>query len=149
MKFIADVMLGRLVKRLRLLGFDVLYDRMLSDNEIIRLSLEQDRTILTRDTGLAARPLAACHLFITSDQIQEQIDQVLASVPPHLDVRPLTRCTTCNERLIPITKEDLHDRVPPYVYEKYSTFVQCTVCGRIYWQGTHVKKMNIGGIKTT
>ena len=149
MKFIADVMLGRLAKGLRLLGFDVLYDRMLSDNEIIRLSLEQDRTILTRDTGLAARPLAACHLFITSDQIQEQIDQVLAFVPPHLDVRPLTRCTTCNERLIPITKEDLHDRVPPYVYEKYSTFVQCTVCGRIYWQGTHVKKMNIGGIKTT
>ena len=48
MKFIADVMLGRLAKRLRLLGFDVLYDRAFIDNEIIRLSLEQGRIILTR-----------------------------------------------------------------------------------------------------
>jgi uncharacterized protein with PIN domain len=149
MKFIADVMLGRLAKGLRLLGFDVLYDRMLSDNEIIRLSLEQDRTILTRDTGLAARPLAACHLFISSDHIQEQIDQVLAFIPPQMDVRPLTRCTICNERLIPIKKEDLRDRVPPYVHEKYSTFVQCAKCGRIYWQGTHVKRMKIGETKRT
>jgi uncharacterized protein with PIN domain len=149
MKFIADVMLGRLAKRLRLLGFDVLYDRMLSDNEIIRLSLEQVRTILTRDTGLAARPLAACNLFITSDRIREQIDQVLAFIHPEMEVRPLTRCTICNERLIPIKKEDLHDRVPAYVHERYNTFVRCTVCGRIYWQGTHVKRMNIGQIKTT
>ena len=49
MKFIADVMLGRLAKKLRLLGFDVLYDRTFNDNEIIRLSLEQERVILTRD----------------------------------------------------------------------------------------------------
>jgi uncharacterized protein with PIN domain len=149
MKFIADVMLGRLAKRMRLLGFDVLYDRMLSDNEIIRLSLEQDRTILTRDTGLAARPLAACHLFITSDQIQEQIDQVLAFVPQEMDVLPLTRCTRCNERLVPIKKEDVLDRVPPYVHSKYDTFVHCTVCGRIYWLGTHVKRMTMGEIKIT
>jgi uncharacterized protein with PIN domain len=148
MKFIADAMLGRLAKGLRLLGFDVHYDRMLSDNEIIRLSLEQGRMILTRDTGLAARPLAALHLFITSDRIQEQIDQVLAFVPPDTDVRPLTRCTLCNEGLVPIRKEDVLDRVPPYVLEKYSTFVQCTVCGRIYWRGSHVKRINIGEGKT-
>jgi uncharacterized protein with PIN domain len=58
LKFIADVMLGRLAKRLRLRGLDVLYDRTLNDNEIIRLSLEQDRVILTRDTALSNRPLA-------------------------------------------------------------------------------------------
>ena len=53
MKFIADVMLGKLAKRMRLMGFDVLYDRTLDDNEIIRLSLEQNRILLTRDTELA------------------------------------------------------------------------------------------------
>ena len=141
MKFIADVMLGRLAKHLRLLGVDVLYDRALVDNEIIRLSLEQDRTILTRDTGLAKRPLATRHLFITSDSIREQLDQVLASLDPKTGIHPLTRCAVCNERLTSIKKEDAANRVPDYVYAKNSSFFECSRCGRIYWQGTHVRKM--------
>ena len=141
MKFIADVMLGRLAKRMRILGFDVLYDRMLSDNEIIRLSLEQDRLILTRDRSLAERPLAAHHLFILSDRVREQIDQVLASVPPDMTLRRLTRCTECNELLSSMKKEDARDRVPSHVYETNSTFLECLKCGRIYWPGTHVKRM--------
>ena len=141
MKFIADVMLGRLAKRMRIMGFDVLYDRMLSDNEIIRLSLEQDRLILTRDTSLAERPLAARHLFITSDHVRDQIEQVLASVPPDMNVHPFTRCTECNELLSSMKKEDARDRVPPYVYETNITFLECSKCGRIYWPGTHVKRM--------
>jgi uncharacterized protein with PIN domain len=58
MKFIADVMLGKLAKRMRLLGFDVLYDPAYEDNEVLRLALDHDRVILTRDAGLASRPLA-------------------------------------------------------------------------------------------
>lgn len=143
MKFIADVMLGRLAKHLRLLGLDVLYERTFSDNEVIRLSLEQDRIILTRDTGLAKRPLAAAHLFITSDRMREQLDQVLASIDPITAIHPLTRCAVCNEPLTPIKKEDVINRVPSYVYEKYSRFLQCARCGRIYWQGTHVRKMKL------
>ena len=143
MKFIADVMLGRLAKHLRLLGLDVLYDRSLGDNEIIRLSLEQERIILTRDTSLANRPLAARHLFITSDRIREQLDQVLGSIDPQTIIHPLTRCAVCNEPLIPVKKEDIINRVPDHVYEKKSSFLECPKCGRIYWRGTHVRKMKL------
>ncbi len=143
MKFIADVMLGRLAKHLRLLGVDVLYDRTLGDNEIIRLSLEDDRIILTRDTDLARRPLAARHLFITSDRIREQLEQVLASIDPKTEIRPLTRCALCNEPLASIKKEDVINRVPAYVYEKNNGFLHCAGCGRIYWMGTHVRKMKL------
>ena len=80
MKFIADVMLGRLAKRLRLLGYDVLYDPALDDNGLIRLSFEQHRLILTRDEALAERPLAAYHLFINSGLVEEQLEQVLSKV---------------------------------------------------------------------
>ncbi len=168
MKFIADVMLGRLAKRLRLMGFDVLYDRTLSDNELIRLSLEQDRAILTRDTGLAERPLAENHLFITSDRINEQIHQVLDTlkenpppspfskggriglIPPlakggefeaPAKLYPLTRCSLCNEPLARISKQAAKDLIPQHVYEKKDRFLQCGKCGRIYWRGTHVRKM--------
>jgi len=134
-------MLGRLAKRMRLLGFDVLYDRTMNDNEIIRLSLAENRVILTRDTGLAGRPMAAHHIFIKYDAPDDQLSQLLdtfkiASVPG-----PLTRCSCCNEPLTSISRSDVKDRVPQYVYERYDNFLQCAKCGRIYWKGTHVKRM--------
>jgi uncharacterized protein with PIN domain len=139
MKFIADVMLGRLAKRMRLLGLDVIYDTALDDNGIIRLSLEQDRVILTRDTDLTARPLAANHLFITSDLLLEQVEQVRSTFP--LDSLPLTRCSECNEPLALLDKHEVRDLVPPYVYETRNEFLRCKSCGRIYWKGSHVKRM--------
>lgn len=143
MKFIADVMLGTLAKRLRLLGFDVLYDRNLDDNEIIRLSLEQHRLILTRDTALSQRPLASNHLFIKSENVKNQLDQVLSSFSPDLHAQPLSRCSECNAILNAIRKEDARDLVPEYVYKTQKTFLQCPSCGRVYWTGTHVQKMEL------
>ncbi|HUJ17567.1 MAG TPA: Mut7-C RNAse domain-containing protein [Nitrospirota bacterium] len=146
MKFIADVMLGRLAKKLRLLGFDVLYDRSLDDNEIIRISLEHERMILTRDNGLAHRPLASRHLFIRSDIAQEQVNEVLSALPSCAGFpQPLTRCSLCNSTLIPLAKEISRDRVPDYVYHHEHDFLQCGSCGRVYWAGSHVRNMKLTG----
>jgi len=142
MKFVADVMLGRLAKWMRLLGFDVLYDRAISDNEIIRISLEQARVILTRDTGLVARPLASNHVFINNDNVRQQLQQVLTTFHITSMPGPLTRCSVCNTLLLPVAKQDVRDLVPLYVYEKNNTFLRCESCRKIYWQGTHVKKWN-------
>lgn len=147
MKFIADVMLGRLAKRLRLLGFDVLYDRTLSDNEIIRLSLEQDRVILTRDKDLSDRPLAENHVFIKSDLVQEQVEQVLPTVPLETRLNPLSRCSACNDPLDRIAREEARDFVPHFVFENKDMFLRCPRCKRIYWRGTHVMRMAIPGLK--
>ncbi len=140
MKFIADVMLGKLAKRLRLLGVDVLYDSKFDDNEIIRLSLQQDRVILTRDRALAERPLAANHLFITSDRTDEQLDQVFMAFTLEPS-SPLSRCSRCNSTLKKLSREDARDMVPRYVYENYESFWQCPSCERIYWMGTHTRRM--------
>jgi uncharacterized protein with PIN domain len=141
MKFIADVMLGRLAKRMRLLGIDVLYDRSLDDNEIIRLSLEQDRVILTRDRALSDRPLAANQLFIHAHLIQQQVEQVLSTFPLETLLHPLSRCSACNEPLVRITREEARDLVPQYVYENKDLFLRCPRCKRTYWHGTHVRGM--------
>ena len=143
MRFIADVMLGSLAKRMRLLGFDVLYDRTLDDNEIIRLSLEQNRIILTRDTELAGRPLAANHMLIKHDAVADQIRQVLDTLLIRSVPGPLTRCSLCNEPLTPLPRREAKDHVPQYVYERYDDFLQCAKCERIYWKGTHVNRMGL------
>ncbi|HUI68292.1 MAG TPA: Mut7-C RNAse domain-containing protein [Nitrospirota bacterium] len=145
MKFIADVMLGKLAKRMRLLGFDVLYDRTLDDNEIIRLSLEQKRIILTRDTELAGRPLAANRVFIRHDAVKDQLRQVIDALMIESAPGPLTRCSLCNDTLLPITKQDIKDLIPNYVYVNYDGFLRCISCGRIYWEGTHVRNMRLSG----
>jgi uncharacterized protein with PIN domain len=146
MKFIADVMLGRLAKRMRLLGFDVLYDRAYDDNDIIRLSLQEGRVILTRDTELAARPLASRNIFLKSDDVREQLEQMLSAIPSDEASVPLTRCSACNHLLTDAPKPEIRDSVPGYVYDKYPVFLRCISCGRVYWRGTHVSRMAKAGI---
>lgn len=145
MKFITDAMLGSLAKRLRLLGFDVLYDPALTDNEVLRLSLEQERTILTRDTAFASRPLASNHLLITDDTIDRQVEQVLAFFPaPAADA--LTRCSVCNGTLYALSRNDAHDLVPDHVFATMDAYWRCRDCGRVYWKGSHVR--NMGFLRT-
>ncbi len=145
MKFIADVMLGKLAKRLRLIGFDVLYDRTLDDNEIIRLSLAQNRVILTRDIALAGRPLASNRLLIESSDILDQIGEVVSAFPLERLPAFFSRCSVCNEPLAAVSREEVRDSVPAYVHETHDSFFRCGVCGRVYWRGTHVRRMRLAG----
>ncbi len=140
MKFIADAMLGSLAKRMRLLGYDVLYDHTLADNEVLRFALDQGRIILTRDTGLASRPLAQNHILIGSDLIDEQLHQVLEAFSPRGD-GPLTRCSVCNEPLAVLDRLAVRDLVPDHVYDTVTEFCRCGSCGRVYWKGSHVRNM--------
>jgi uncharacterized protein with PIN domain len=142
MKFIADAMLGKLAKRMRLLGFDVLYDPALDDNAIIRLALGQDRVILTRDTGLASRPLARNHILIENELVDEQLYQVLATFSPP-DDEPLTRCSLCNESLSVLERDDARDLVPDHIFSTINVFWRCGKCGRVYWKGSHVRNMTV------
>lgn len=141
MKLIADAMLGRFAKRLRLLGFDVLYDPSWEDNEIVRLSLEQGLTILTRDTRLASRPVAANHLLIEHDHISDQVMQVLRQPGMTAPPGPLTRCSRCNHALAPALKQDIRDLVPAHIYATKNAFSVCSGCGKVYWRGSHVRRI--------
>jgi len=141
MKFIADVMLGKLAKHMRLLGLDVLYSPALADNEIIRLSLEQHRIILTRDAGLTKRPLAANHLFISSEKVHDQLRQIWDTFPIDSAASPLTRCSICNSPLVIVSRDEARDLVPQQVYDRFDCFVQCQECNRTYWKGSHVRRM--------
>jgi uncharacterized protein with PIN domain len=140
MKFIADVMLGKLAKRMRLMGFDVLYGPSCDDNEVLRLALDQGRIILTRDTGLASRPLAQNHLLITSALIDDQLRQVLEAFSPPSG-HALTRCSLCNGQLSMLERKDARDLVPDHVAATVHEFWRCEQCGKVYWKGSHVRHM--------
>ena len=141
MKFIADAMLGRLAKWLRLLGFDVLYYPDIEDREVIRISREQDRTILTRDTLMLKCRGARDAVFIRSDHISEQLLEVKDMLSMHDSDRG-ERCIVCNGNLHKVSdRGEVQDLVPDYVYHSFESFMRCNVCAKVYWEGSHFKKI--------
>ena len=136
-RFIADVMMGRLAKWLRIAGFDVLYSNKFSDDELIRISNAEARVLLSRDTRLLVRKAVRSFIFLESQDLHTQIRQVFESV--HVSSLPvlLSRCISCNEPLQQADRESVRDAVPSYVFESQKEFKSCPGCGKIFWAGTH------------
>ncbi|MBI5419038.1 MAG: Mut7-C RNAse domain-containing protein [Deltaproteobacteria bacterium] len=137
-RFIADTMLGKLAKWMRLLGCDVEYFPSIPDDELVERADRSRRLILTRDTLLIRRRKAReNHFFVLYDGYKDQLRQVVRAFSIDPESRVLTRCLLCNEPLDEIEKSAAAARVPPYVYRTQETFVTCRSCRRIYWKGTH------------
>jgi uncharacterized protein with PIN domain len=137
MKFIADAMLGRLAKWLRLSGFDVLYYPDISDRQVIKIAREQERTILTRDTRMLQCKGAKNAVFIQSDHVSEQLLE-MKNMLDFSDPELAERCVVCNGRLQRVEdRDEVKALVPDYVYHNYGSFTRCGSCGKVYWKGSH------------
>ena len=133
-------MLGTLAKWLRILGYDTVYDADLDDHQLVRLARAQDRVLLTRDRELATRRGVRV-LSVKSEDLDDQVRQVLAELELETD-RSFSRCPVCNEPLRALDREAARGRVPPYVAQTRKTFKSCPKCRRVYWRGTHWRRMD-------
>jgi hypothetical protein len=138
-RFVADAMLGRLAKWLRILGYDTLYDPAWADPHLVRLARAEERLLLTRDRELARRRGVRV-LFVESEALPEQLAQ-LRQACGVTAAAPFTRCPRCNALLQPVAKEQLWDEVHSYTYATQDEFRRCPQCQRPYWRGSHHAKM--------
>ncbi|MET9295330.1 Mut7-C RNAse domain-containing protein [Streptomyces sp. NPDC003077] len=136
LRFLLDVHLGTLARRLRLLGVDAAYEATdLGDPVLATLSADERRVLLSRDRGLLRRREIWAGAFVYSDQPDEQLRDVLGRFAPRL--APWTRCTACNGPLRDAEKGAVEERLEGGTRRTYDVFAQCTVCERVYWRGAH------------
>jgi len=136
-------MLGKLAKWLKILGFDTLYFRKIEDSELLALAQKERRVLLTRDVNLLQKSRNLPSLFIRNSNWDSQLLQVLNELNLWKKVQPNTRCIHCNQRLKSLPKKRARNLVSPFVYESARSFAICPQCGKVFWQGTHFRDMEI------
>ncbi|MFE9256581.1 Mut7-C RNAse domain-containing protein [Streptomyces sp. NPDC006879] len=136
LRFLLDVHLGTLARRLRLLGVDAAYENEdIGDAALATRSATERRVMLSRDRGLLRRRELWAGAYVYSDQPEEQLRDVLGRFAPRL--APWTRCTACNGPLREADKGAVGEYLEAGTQRSYEVFAQCTRCTRVYWRGAH------------
>jgi uncharacterized protein len=142
MKFIADRMLGKLAKQLRMLGYDTLYYRGEDVYPLVRLARQQGRVILTRSTKLLPKKPEDLIFRITEDDPFLQLKELVRNGNIELDEDEIfSRCLLCNAPLDPASREEVEGKVPDFIFHQQKEFFRCPQCQRIYWPGSHLEHM--------
>lgn len=140
-RFAVDAMLGRLARWLRVLGYDTWYHESVEDPLLVRLADEEERVLLTRDRHLLRELRPARALEVRQDdpllQLQQVVDALALEPPSEL----FTRCLLCNAPLLVLPDDEAQALLPPGVRGIAGGVRQCPVCGRVYWGGSHVRRM--------
>ena len=140
-RFVLDAHLGRLVRYLRLAGFDALYRNDVSDDELVRISLDEKRTLLTRDVGLLKRGVLTHAYFVRDARPKEQLLEVLRRFDLFGTLAPFQRCLACNGVLQTVGKDQIAHLLPPRTRLYYHEFQMCPDCHKLYWKGSHYQRL--------
>jgi uncharacterized protein with PIN domain len=144
LKFVADGMLGKLTRWLRMLGHNVKYSVEFDDVQLLMMAKKEKRVLLTRDLALyqqaTARGIDA--LYLEGETEGERLAELARryGIPLNIDMAT-SRCPKCNAKVKPISKEKAGHKVQKNTFTNYNEFWQCPKCRQIYWQGAHWTKI--------
>lgn len=139
LRFVLDVHLGALARRLRLVGLDAAYANDASDDALLEQAGTERRVLLTQDRGLLLRRALWCGAYVRGDRPDAQLLDVLDRFAPGL--APWKRCVACNGALTPVAKSEIAPLLRPGTRRTYDTFMRCRDCSRLYWRGAHSGKL--------
>lgn len=135
-----DASLAGLAKWLRLLGFDTIVYGSSAGRPMMQQAQSQKRILLTRRRDMQERQFAGDLFLLPEADTGRQLGFVVRKYSLQINSENMYRiCLICNQRLHPVGREDIRNLVPPFVYENCDQYKQCDCCGKIYWQGTHVR----------
>ncbi len=140
-RFIADAHLGGLARLLRMAGFDTLHDNHYADDEIRRIAAAESRIVLTRDRDLLKCRDITHGCYVHALKPSQQLREIVERLQLARSMTPFALCLHCNLPLADIGKEAVLERLPPSVAQHYERFRTCAGCRRIFWEGSHWRRM--------
>lgn len=140
-RFALDQHLARLAAYLRLMGLDTAHRPEWADEELARVAVEEHRVLLSRDKRLLMRNRVVHGGFVHATDPMDQVPEVLHRFGARETFAPFTRCLACNGLLQPVSRDQVSSRLQPDTRRFYDRFWQCAGCHRIYWEGSHVRRM--------
>lgn len=141
LRFVADAHLGGLARLLRMAGFDTLYDNGYHDDEIVEIAASQDRVVLTRDRELLKRRTVTHGCYLHAIKPAAQFAELFRRLDLAALAQPFSLCLHCNLPLRPVPKAEVLERLPESVRVQHDEFNTCDSCGRVFWKGSHHKRM--------
>ena len=144
-KFVLDVHLGKLARRMRLLGLDTDFRMDRDDGELADISAKTNRILLTRDVELLKRKQIERGIFVRNTDPDKQIIEIINKFDLRSFIKPFERCIECNGKINKLNYEDniglIKEKVPPGVLSWCTEFYSCSSCDKIYWKGSHYDKL--------
>jgi uncharacterized protein with PIN domain len=142
LRFLCDEMLVGLGPWLRIAGYDTaIAERGRRDRDLVEQARDEGRILLTRDRRLVEiRRANDRTVVLEENDIDSCAKELCRRLSLDWTLDPLTRCTLCNTRLALANRRLLYT-LPPRIRALGWTVHVCPQCGRLFWEGSHVRRM--------
>lgn len=142
MRLLCDEMLKGVARWLRAAGYDVaIVTEGAHDDDLLARAAAENRLLLTCDRRLAERAGPDAMVVVLGT---ESFDGAAGELRDRLRVdwlhAPFTRCLLDNAPLIPAHEEDVA-KLRATTRQGGGPITRCPHCGRLYWPGSHVRRM--------
>ena len=139
--FLVDTDLFPLCHALRMLGFDALHAGNLTLKQALDHALEEHRVWVRKRTDRLPLQYGIRYFLVSSEKLVEQLHELDQAFLLRDQMRPLSRCLKCNAVITELPVVQAQKQVPPGILKIHHEFYQCPLCRRIYWPGSHWKRM--------
>jgi len=139
-RFLLDGMLGRLCRKMRMLGIDCELAPAGRSPWLLTDAENAGRTAVTTTTRAIDRN-GPPPVVLKRSGAAEMIAELYAKIREAPRLAPFTLCLECNVPLAEVSREEAGDRVPLRILRDFREFHECGECGRIYWKGSHYEAM--------
>ncbi|MBC8318514.1 MAG: hypothetical protein H8E41_11455 [Desulfobulbaceae bacterium] len=139
--FALDMNVGKLVKLLRMAGIDTFYTNPISELELLKVGVEENRIVLSRNKDLLKRKALTFGYLVKNFSPEKQFQEIIHFFGLTRNLQPFTRCMACNGLLKKVDKQKIIAELEPLTKIHYHCFQQCSDCTKLYWSGSHKDKM--------
>ena len=124
-----------------MLGYDTFYDAAVADDVLVRMAREEERILLTRDRHLLRELHPPRAHEVRQDEPLLQLRELVGAWDLSPPSELFTRCLLCNTPLQMLPRDQAQPLLPAGVRDLPGPVRRCPSCGRLYWEGSHVRRM--------